>query len=452
MSTDVPEVIVRFAPSPTGRLHVGNARTALFNWLFARRAGGKFMLRLDDTDDERSTEEYAHGIVEDLGWLGLVHDILDRQSNRMAEYDAAAERLKAQGLLYPCYETPEELEMKRKMQARRGLPPVYDRAALSLTDDDRKKLEAEGRRPHWRFKLDREVTAFVDLIFGETKVDCASVSDPVLIRADGRYLYTLPSVVDDIDFGITHIIRGADHVTNTGVQVQLFRALGGTPPVFAHHSMLQGPEGKPLSKRDDAADYSLMALREHGIEPMSLNALLARLGTPDPVEATLSLDHLAEGFDATRLGRSDIRFDLGELEKVNAATLHLMEYGDVKERLQALDCDLGPDFWEAVRPNLIRFAEAKDWARIAEGPVTPVIEDTGFAAKAADLLPEGGWDGTTWKAWTDAVKAETGAKGKGLFMPLRLALTGLDHGPELKNLLPLIGRERAKARLRGETA
>ncbi len=452
MSTEVPEIVVRFAPSPTGRLHVGNARTALFNWLFARKAGGKFMLRLDDTDDERSTEEYAHGIVEDLGWLGLVHDILDRQSNRMAEYDKAAEKLKAEGLLYPCYETPEELEMKRKLQARRGLPPVYDRAALSLSDEEKAKLEAEGRKPHWRFRLKQEVTTFTDLIFGETKVDCASVSDPVLIRGDGRYLYTLPSIVDDIDFGITHIIRGADHVTNTGVQVQLFRALDGRVPVFAHHSMLQGPEGKPLSKRDDAADFSLMALREHGVEPMALNALLARLGTPDPVEATLSLDHLAESFDVARLGRSDIRFDLTELDKANAGTLHMLEYDEVKERLQALDCDLGPDFWAAVRPNLTRFAEAADWARIAEGPVAPAIEDPIFVSRAADLLPDGPWDETTWKAWTDIVKAETGAKGKALFMPLRQALTGLDHGPELKNLLPLIGRERAEARLRGKKA
>ena len=446
------EVIVRFAPSPTGRLHVGNARTALFNWLFARKAGGKFMLRLDDTDDERSTEEYARGIVEDLGWLGLVHDILDRQSNRMAEYDKAAEKLKAEGLLYPCYETPEELEMKRKLQARRGLPPVYDRAALSLTDEEKAKLEEEGRRPHWRFKLKQEVTTFTDLIFGETKVDCASVSDPVLIRGDGRYLYTLPSIVDDIDFRITHIIRGADHVTNTGVQVQLFHALGGAVPVFAHHSMLQGPEGKPLSKRNDAADFSLMALREHGVEPMALNALLARLGTPDPIEATLSLDHLAEGFDASRLGRSDIRFDLAELDKANAATLHLMDYPGVKDRLEALDCDLGAAFWAAIRPNLTRFSEVKEWARTVEGPVTPVIEDPVLASRAADLLPEAPWDETTWKAWTDAVKAETGAKGKALFMPLRQALTGLDHGPELKNLLPLIGRERAEARLRGEKA
>ncbi len=452
MSAAAPaNTIVRFAPSPTGRLHVGNARAALFNWLFAKKAGGKFMLRMDDTDDDRSTAEFAAGIEADMAWLGLTHDIFARQSERLAAYEAAAAKLKADGRLYPAYETATELDRKRKRQMARGLPPVYDRAALKLTDEDRAALEAEGRKPHWRFKLEQVHTAFDDLIQGHVEVDGASLSDPVLIREDGRFLYTLPSVVDDIDFAVTHVIRGSDHITNTGVQIQLIRALGAEPPAYAHYSLLNGPEGKPLSKRDDAERFSLAALREAGVEPMALNALLARLGTPDPVEACLSLATLAETFDITRLGRADIRFDPADLARVNAAILHLTPYAEAKPRLAALGCDLGEDFWNAVRPNLALFAEAADWARVVEGPLAPVIEDAAFAAAAAAALPPEPWNEATWALWTDAVKAATGAKGKALFMPLRLALTGRPHGPELKNLLPLIGRKRADARLRGLT-
>jgi len=443
-------VAVRFAPSPTGRLHIGNARTALLNYLFALRRGGRFMLRLDDTDTERSTEAFARGIEEDLAWLGLRHDIFARQSERIADYEAAAERLKQAGRLYPCYESAAELDRKRKRQLARGLPPVYDRAALALGDEERRALEAEGRKAHWRFRLVNEPTPFADLIHGDTVVDAASLSDPVLVREDGRFLYTLPSVVDDIDFGITHVIRGADHVTNTGVQVQIFRALGAEPPVFAHHSLLQGPEGRPLSKREDAA-FSLQALREAGYEPMAIDALLARLGTSDAVEPRLTLGELARDFDIAHLGRADIRFDPADLDKTNAALLHMLPYEAVMGRLGAMKCDLGPAFWEAVRPNLVRFADVKDWAEIVEGPVAPVIEDAGFAAAAAAALPPEPWGAETWGLWTGALKDETGRKGKALFMPLRLALTGLDHGPELKNLLPLIGRERAEARLRGLT-
>ena len=451
MITPPGNIAVRFAPSPTGRLHVGNARAALFNWLFAKRSGGKFMLRMDDTDDERSTAEFAAGIEADMAWLGLTHDIFARQSERLAAYEAAAAKLKADGRLYPAYETATELDRKRKRQMARGLPPVYDRAALKLTDEDRTALAAEGRKPHWRFKLDQVHTAFDDLIQGHVEVDGASLSDPVLIREDGRFLYTLPSVVDDIDFAVTHVIRGSDHITNTGVQIQLIRALGAAPPAYAHYSLLNGPEGKPLSKRDDAERFSLAALREAGFEPMALNALLARLGTPDPVEACLSLDTLAETFDIARLGRADIRFDPADLARVNAAILHLTPYTEAKPRLAALGCDLGEDFWNAVRPNLALFAEAADWARVVEGPLAPVIEDAAFAEAAAAALPPEPWDEATWALWTEAVKSATGAKGKALFMPLRLALTGRPHGPELKNLLPLIGRKRADARLRGLT-
>ncbi|KAB7738536.1 glutamate--tRNA ligase [Parvibaculum sedimenti] len=441
-------VIARFAPSPTGKLHVGNIRAALFSWLYAKKAGGKYLLRLDDTDTERSTEEFAKGIEADLEWLGLKHDIFARQSDRIAEYESAVAALKEAGRLYPCYETGAELERKRKLQLSQKKPPVYDRAALRLTEDEKRALEAEGRRPHWRFKLDSEKTGFDDLVQGHVAVDAASLSDPVLVREDGSFLYTLPSVVDDIEFRITHVVRGADHITNTGVQIQITRALGTEPPVYAHFSLLQGPEGRPLSKREDAA-FSIEALREAGYEPMALNSLLARLGTSDAIEPRLTLEELADGFDISHLGRADIRFDPADLDKTNAALLHLTPYEGVIDRLDAANCNLGKAFWDAVRPNLVRFADVKDWARVVQGPIAAVIEDAGFTAEAASLLPEEPWGTETWGLWTEAVKGKTGRKGKALFMPLRLALTGLAHGPELKNLLPLIGRERAEARLRG---
>ena len=441
-------VLVRFAPSPTGKLHVGNIRAALFNWLFAKKAGGKFMLRLDDTDTERSTEEFAKGIEADLAWLGLGHDLSARQSARIAEYESAATNLKEIGVLYPCYETAEELERKRKLQLAQKKPPVYDRAALKLGEEEKHVFEMAGRRPHWRFRLDAAQTVFDDLVQGQVAIDMTSLSDPVLIREDGRFLYTLPSVVDDIEFGVSHVIRGADHITNTGVQIQIARALGAEPPVYAHYSLLQGPEGKPLSKREDAA-FSIEALRMAGYEAMALNSLLARLGTSDAVEPRLTLGELADGFDISHLGRSDIRFDPADLDKMNAALLHMLPYEAIAARLKAANCDLGAAFWDAVKPNLVRFADAEGWARVVEGPISPVIEDKEFAAGAAAMLPPEPWGPETWGLWTEAVKARTGRKGKALFMPLRLALTGLDHGPELKNLLPLIGRERAGARLNG---
>jgi glutamyl-tRNA synthetase len=440
--------VLRFAPSPTGRLHVGNVRAALFNWLYARKTGGRYLLRMDDTDTDRSTEEFARGIEEDLAWLGLHHDLFARQSERIVRYEAAAETLVKSGRLYPCYETAEELERKRKRQLAMKKPPVYDRAALNLTEAEKRDLEAQGRRPHWRFKLDAEQTAFDDLIQGHIAIDARSLSDPVLVREDGRFLYTLPSVVDDIEFGITHVIRGADHITNTGVQIQIVRALGATPPAFAHFSMLQGPEGKPLSKREDAA-FSLEALREAGYEPMAVNSLLARLGTSDAIEPRLTLEELAAGFDISHLGRADIRFDPADLDKTNAALLHMTPYEAVAGRLDAMGANLGPAFWDAVKPNLTRISDAGDWARVVEGPVTPAIEDADFIAEAAAVLPTDPWGPETWHLWTEALKARTGRKGKALFMPLRLALTGLDHGPELKNLLALIGRKRAEARLSG---
>lgn len=439
-------VRVRFAPSPTGRLHVGNIRAALTNWLFARGQGGAFVLRIDDTDLERSTKDNEDAILRDLTWLGLTWDELDRQSARFDRYNAAAERLKAAGRLYPAYETQEELDRRRKVQLSRGQPPIYDRAALKLTEAERAALEAEGRRPHWRFRLDGKRVGWTDLIRGETEVDTASLSDPVLIREDGAFLYTLPSVVDDVDMAITHVIRGEDHVTNTGAQIEIFEALGAEIPAFAHYSLLVGAGGEALSKR--LGSLSVESLREEGYEPLAITSHVAGLGLSEAPEAGASLQALVETFDIGRLGRNAARYDPADLARINAAVLHAMSYAEAQPRLAALDADLGETFWNAVRANLGKFADVAGWTRVVRGPVSPVIADPAFAAAAAAALPET----LDWKAWTDAVKAATGAKGKSLFLPLRQALTGLDHGPEMGPLLPLIGREKIVARLEGRPA
>lgn len=438
---------VRFAPSPTGYLHIGNARPALLNALFARRNGGKFLLRLDDTDLARSTEAFAQAAREDLAWLGIVPDLFARQSDRKAEHDAAAERLKAAGRLYPCYETPEELDRRRKRQLGRGQPPIYDRAALKLTAEERAAFEAEGRRPHWRFLLDARTVSWDDLVRGPAHIDCASLSDPVLIREDGTYLYTLPSVVDDIDFGITHVIRGEDHVTNTGVQVQIFEALGAPVPVFGHHNLLTTADGEGLSKR--LGHLSLRGLREAGYEPAAVRSLAVLTGSAESVRAVEGFDDLAGLIDLSEISRAPAKFDEGDLDGLNARLVHAMPYAEAAERLRAMGV---PDaqaeaFWLAVCANLGKVAEAAEWWRVVEGPVASRIEDAALIAAARETLPEGPFDGETWKAWTGAVKARTGAKGRGLFMPLRLALTGLEHGPDLAGLLPLIGRERTLERL-----
>ncbi len=443
---------VRFAPSPTGRLHVGNVRLALVNWLFARKTGGTFLFRLDDTDAERSTQEFADGIARDLTWLGLDWDRFARESDRYPRYDEAAAALKASGRLYPCYETPEELNLKRASLVSQGRPPIYDRGALRLTDADRARLEADGRKAHWRFKLTATPVEWTDLVRGPVRFDGAALSDPVLIREDGRPLYTLTSVVDDADFAITHVIRGEDHVANTAVQVQIFDALGASVPGFAHLPLLTDAGGQGLSKR--LGSLSIGSLRDDdGIEPMALASLLAKLGTSDPIEARLTLDALVAEFDLSKVSRATPKFDPEELARLNARLLHLMPFEQAAGRLAALDL-AGADaaFWEAVRPNLGRLEEARDWWAVTHAPVTPLVEDAGFLQAAAGLLPAEPWDLGTWGAWTGAVKGATGRKGKDLFLPLRRALTGRDHGPELKNLLPLIGRPRALRRLEGETA
>ncbi|MBS7702611.1 glutamate--tRNA ligase [Chelatococcus asaccharovorans] len=442
--------VVRFAPSPTGYLHIGNARPALLNFLYALNHGGRFVLRLDDTDRVRSTQEYADAVSEDLAWLGIEPDVFVRQSDRLALYDDAAEVLRAKGLLYPCYETPDELDRRRKRQLARGKPPIYDRAALSLTAEQRAAFEAEGRKPHWRFLLTHRTVGWTDLSRGLIEVDTATLSDPVLVRGDGTYLYTFTSVVDDLDLGITHVIRGEDHITNTAVQISLIDALDGVVPAFAHTNLLTTASGEGLSKR--LGHLSLRGLREQGIEAMAVASLAVLVGSAEAVRPVASLEELAKLVDLARLSHAPAKFDEAELAGLNAKLLHGFSYGAVQKRLRLLGVEGGETFWLAVRGNLERLADAREWWQVVEGPIDPIIEDHAFTARAADLLPPEPWNATTWKSWTEALKAATGVGGRALFMPLRLALTAHDHGPELAALLPLIGGVKAAARLRGERA
>lgn len=438
--------VVRFAPSPTGRLHIGNARPALLSWLFAQKRGGRFILRFDDTDRERSRREFADAIETDLAWLGIRPDLILRQSDREPLYAAAAERLKALGRLYPCYETQDELDRRRKRQLARGQPPIYDRAALRLSDADRAGLEAQGRAPHWRFLLDHRVVEWNDRVRGPSHVDATSLSDPVLIRADGGYLYTLPSVVDDVDLGVTDVIRGEDHVTNTAVQIQLFELLRqGAVPRFGHHNLLVDAGGEGLSKR--LGHLSLQALREDGLEPMAVATLAVLVGSSEATRPVLSLEALADVVDIAKLSRAPARFDERELEALNAKLLHETPFAAVADRLAAMGVSGGEAFWLAVRSNLSRFREAAEWWSIVRGPIAPAIEDAAFCAAAAAILPAEPWDDSAWSDWTAAVRQGTNRKGRDLFHPLRLALTGRDQGPDMKGLLPLIGREQARRRL-----
>ncbi|MCB8837484.1 glutamate--tRNA ligase [Aurantimonas sp. VKM B-3413] len=455
-------VTVRFAPSPTGQIHIGNLRTALLNWLYAKRdAGGRFVLRFDDTDAERSRREYADGIEADLAWIGIAPDQVVRQSDRVALYDAAAERLKAEGLLYPCYETPDELDRRRKRLAARGLPPVYGREALRLTDDEKMSVEAEGRRPHWRFLLpnfagdpfapQRTEITWNDILRGPQTVDLASLSDPVLIREDGSYLYTLPSIVDDGDLGVSHIIRGDDHVTNTGVQIAIFRALGLTVPTFGHHNLLTTVSGEGLSKRSGA--LSLKTLREEGYEPMALASLAGLVGMPGSIDAMPNLEALGDRLEFGEASTTASRFDPAELDRLNADLVHAMPFEAARDRLAEVGVpgDEAEPFWAAVRGNCAKVGDARLWAGVVFADAFDRAElsddDRAFLRAARDLFPDGPVGEATWRDWTGRLKTETGRKGKGLFMPLRLALTGRDHGPELAALLPLMGRERVLARL-----
>lgn len=435
-------VITRFAPSPTGNLHVGNIRTALHNWMLAKKAGGRFMLRIDDTDAERSREEYVTGIRADLAWLGLDFDGEERQSARVELYEAAFARLREAGRVYRCYETAQELDLKRKVRLGRGLPPVYDRAALALTEADHAEKQAQELAPHWRFLLDHaEPIGWDDGIRGPQKFAPDQLSDPVVRRADGSWLYMLPSAIDDIDMGVTDVLRGEDHVSNTAVQLQMFTALDAAPPRFAHEALLVGSEGK-LSKR--LGSLGCDAFRERGIEPATLVALLARLGTSQPVEPIADRGALVATFDLASFGRAPARFDDAELERINAAIVHQMDFAAVADRLPAGMSEAG---WLAIRPNLTTLADAADWWAVVTGPITPpdfADDDRAFLVAAAQALC---WSDTPWADLTAALKEATGRKGKALFLPLRLALTGREHGPDMAALLPLIGEAEARARL-----
>lgn len=429
----------RFAPSPTGWLHIGNLRAALFNYAIARHAGGTFILRIDDTDPERSKEEYVEGIKDALTWLGLTWDQIEFQSRRLDRYDAARDRLIEMGRLYECFETPTELDLKRKKQLNMGKPPVYDRAALSLSEAEKDALRAE-RGSHWRFKLDLDRIEWEDGILGPISIDAASVSDPVLIKESGQYLYTLASVVDDVEMQVTDIVRGSDHVTNTATQIQIITALGGAVPSFAHHSLLTGPQGEGLSKR--LGTLSLRDLRAQGIEPMAILSLMARLGSSQPVELRTSVAEVVEGFDLSTFGSAPTKFDLADLEPLTARVLASEPLSAVAEEIAAacVPEELAAQFWEVIRENIATRAEIAGWWDVFQGRVTPEVaeEDRAFVAEAFALLGEPAYGPQTWAEWTGAVKEATGRKGKGLFMPLRHAVTGRHRGPEMADVMALM--------------
>ncbi|MCA2012524.1 glutamate--tRNA ligase [Cereibacter sphaeroides] len=432
--------VTRFAPSPTGYLHIGNLRTALFNYLIARKTGGQFILRLDDTDQERSKQEYVDGIKYDLEWLGLTWDRIERQSERLDRYAEVADQLRASGKFYECFESPTELDLKRKKQLNMGKPPVYDRAALALTEADKDKLRAEGREGYWRFQLDLERIEWNDGILGDISIDAASVSDPVLIRADGQVLYTFASSVDDTDMGVTHIVRGGDHVTNTATQIQIIKAIGGTPPSFAHHSLLTGAQGEALSKR--LGTLSLRDLRAQGVERMALLSLMARLGSSQPVELRANLDEIAEGFELSQFGSAPTKFDAEDLWPLTRAHVQALQVEAVADHLTAIGvpAEIAPAFWDVAKANVTRIADVDQWWALCRDGAEPKIaeEDAEFIAEAFKMLPPPPYGATAWSDWTNAVKAATGRKGKGLFMPLRKAVTGMDHGPDMSALMPLL--------------
>lgn len=431
-------VTTRFAPSPTGRLHVGNIRTALHNHLFARKDGGRFILRIDDTDRERSTAEFDQAIRDDLDWLGLKPDAVVRQSERFHLYSKEFDRLRKAGRVYACYETPEELDLRRKVLLGRGLPPVYERKPEGAS-------APEGRAPHWRFRLDHDrPIAWTDLIRGEQKFDPKLLSDPVVRREDGSWLYLLPSVIDDVELGVTHVVRGEDHVSNSAVQIQMFEALGAKPPQFAHEALLVGAEGK-LSKR--LGSYGAEHLREEGVEPMALLSLLARIGTSQPVEPFTSLEELANDFEFATFGRAPAHFDPHEVELLNARIVHAMDYTEARGRLPG---EATEEDWVLVRPNLIRVADFDEWLPVLQGEIEPPDlshDERALVREAAAIASALDWSDEPWRKLTERLKASTGHKGRALFHPLRLAITGRDSGPEMAGLLERIGKERVVGRL-----
>lgn len=436
----------RFAPSPTGYIHVGNLRTALFNYMIAAKNGGTFILRIDDTDPVRSEEKYVDAIKQDLEWLGLTWDKVERQSERMDRYAETADKLRAMGRFYEAFETPTELDLKRKKQLNMGKPPVYDRSALALSDAEKDAMRAERGNGVWRYKLDQERIEWRDGILGDISIDAASVSDPVLIRGDGQVLYTLASIVDDTDMGVTNVVRGSDHVTNTATQIQMISAIGGTVPEFAHHSLLTGPQGESLSKR--LGTLALRDLREAGVQPMALLSLLARLGSSQPVELRASLDELIEGFDISQFGSAPTKFDVDDLYPLTARYNHTLPLSAVADRIAALGvpAEQAERFWDVARENITVLSDLSEWADLAQNGADPIIEagDEDFIAEAMTMLPDGPYTDATWGEWTSAVKEATGRKGKGLFMPLRKAVTGRERGPDMASLMPLLQVIKAK--------
>lgn len=445
-------VTSRFAPSPTGSLHLGNTRTAFIAYLVARAAGGKFILRIDDTDRVRSKDEYTQSLKQDMQWLGMTWDEYYHQHGREDIYNAARDKLLAMGRLYPCYETEEELALKRKVQLGRGAPPIYDRAALKLTDEQKAAFEAEGHKPHYRFLLNHEPIRWKDHVRGDVELNGKDFSDPVLIREDGSPLYHLCSVVDDIEYGVNHVVRGEDHVSNTAFHIQMIEALGATPPEFSHLPLVFDEEGKKTSKRNGS--LTIESLREEsGFEAVTILSFISRLGTSKPIEPFQTLQEVIDNFDISTFSRANPRFIFDEMERLNAKVIHNMDFATAKPKLDALGLhDLTEDFWLIARPNLKVLRDIRDWWQVAQGPVESVINDAEFASAAAELLPQEPWTTDTWTQWANQVKEKTGRSGKNLFMPLRQALTGMDHGPELANLLPLIGYDRAKSRLTGKKA
>jgi glutamyl-tRNA synthetase len=440
------QIKYRFAPSPTGKIHIGNVRTAIITWIAAKSMGGEFMLRIDDTDIERSKDEYTDLIKTDLTWLGLNWDDYAHQRDRTERYNELIQKLKDDGRLYACYETSEQLDLKRKSLLNAGKPPMYDRGALDLTAEDIAKLESDGKKPHWRFKLNHAPIVWNDLVRGEIKFDGSLMSDPVLIREDGSPLYHLCSVIDDIDFGITHVTRGEDHVSNTAAHIQMFEALGATPPNMAHLPLISDIDGGKLSKR--LGSLSVEDLRENdGIEPMAIISLLARLGTSDPIEAYTNIQPLIDTFDFTKFGRGTPKMDVREIERLNARIVRDMNYADVKDRPELENID--ENFWNNIRANLNKISDINDWHHVTQDTIEPCVadEDKEYIAIARQTLPGGDITPETWKSWTSVLKEQSGRKGKQLFMPLRQALTGMDHGPEMDKMISLLGRDRVVRRL-----
>lgn len=441
-------IITRFAPSPTGLLHVGNARTALINFLLTKKLGGQFLLRIDDTDIIRSTKESEDAIKKDLNWLKINWDNFARQSERFARYDELKDYLIKKGRIYACYESPEELEIKRKMQLSRGKPPIYDRGSLNLTIAKIKEYEDEGKKPHYRFLLQNDTISWDDLVRGEIKFEAQNLSDPIVIREDGSLTYMLCSVIDDIDFNISHIVRGEDHITNTAIQIQMFEALGAIPPKLAHLALITAKNAE-ISKR--IGGFDITSLRGGGIEAMAINSFFAKLGSADNMEPYSDMEQLIENFDITKFSKSPANYDRNDLARMNHKIIQLYSFASIQSRLEELNVkNITQSFWDTVKPNINNILELKQWWDICNNPITPIIEDQDLLNEAINLLPKGKWDNNTWIMWTNEIKAQTSKAGKNLFMPIRKALTGQEHGPELKNLLPLIGREKVISRLKGD--